>query len=123
MLNNAAVDRVFHALGEPVRRALVERLSSGPTTVSDLAAPFGVTLAAIVQHLQVLEESGIIHSEKVGRVRTCRLAPDGLRVAERWISERRALWERRFDRLGELLEEDDRTHESQARRRKKRKKP
>ncbi|MGH7436706.1 MAG: ArsR/SmtB family transcription factor, partial [Polyangiaceae bacterium] len=100
-----------------------ERLSTGPSSVSDLAAPFDVTLAAIVQHLQVLEESGVIRSEKVGRVRTCRLAPGGLRVAERWISERRALWDRRFDRLGELLEEDDRKDESQPRTSKKRKKP
>src|SRR5580698_6054765 len=107
MLNNAAVDRVFHALAEPMRRALVERLSAGPMSVSDLAEPFGVTLAAIVQHLQVLEESGVVRSEKVGRVRTCRLDPDGLKLAERWIAERRTLWERRFDRLGDLLAEDD----------------
>jgi DNA-binding transcriptional ArsR family regulator len=107
MLNNAAVDRVFHALAEPMRRGLVERLSAGPMSVSDLAQPFDVTLAAIVQHLQVLEESGVIQSEKVGRVRTCRLDPEGLRVAERWISDRRSLWERRLDRLGELLAEED----------------
>ncbi len=107
MLNNVAVDRVFHALAEPMRRALVERLSAGPMSVSDLAQPFGVTLAAVMQHLQVLEESGIVRSEKVGRVRTCSLEPQGLRVAERWIAERRGLWERRLDRLGELLAEDD----------------
>jgi DNA-binding transcriptional ArsR family regulator len=106
MLNNDAVDRVFHALGEPVRRALVERLSTGPSSVSDLAQPFDMTLAAIVQHLQVLEESGIVRSEKVGRVRTCRLDAGGLKLAERWISERRSLWERRLDRLDELLAED-----------------
>jgi len=123
MLNNASVDRVFHALGEPVRRALVERLSTGPTSVSDLAQPFDMTLAAIVQHLQVLEESGIVRSEKVGRVRTCRLAPDGLKVAERWISDRRALWERRFDRLGELLDEEDRAKEARTQKTNKRKKP
>src|SRR5580693_9535097 len=109
MLNNASVDRVFHALAEPMRRALVERLSAGPMSVSDLAQPFGVTLAAIVQHLQVLEESGIVRSEKLGRVRTCRLEAEGLKLAERWISERRGLWERRLDRLGELLAEDERT--------------
>jgi DNA-binding transcriptional ArsR family regulator len=107
MLNNAAVDRVFHALAEPMRRALVERLSAGPMSVSDLAQPFEVTLAAIVQHLQVLEASGIVRSEKLGRVRTCRLEPEGLKLAERWISERRSLWGRRLDRLGELLSEDD----------------
>ncbi len=107
MLNNAAVDRVFHALAEPMRRALVERLSAGPMSVSELAQPFDVTLAAIVQHLQVLEESGVVRSEKVGRVRTCRLEPDGLKLAERWIAGRRMLWERRLDRLGELLAEGD----------------
>jgi DNA-binding transcriptional ArsR family regulator len=107
MLNNAAVDRVFHALAEPMRRAIVERLSAGPMSVSELAQPFDVTLAAIVQHLQVLEEGGIVRSDKVGRVRTCRLEPGGLKLAERWISERRSLWERRLDRLGELLSEDD----------------
>lgn len=107
MLNDAAVDRVFHALAEPMRRALVERLSAGPMSVSALAEPFDVTLAAIVQHLQVLEASGVVRSEKVGRVRTCRLEPDGLKLAERWIADRRSLWERRLDRLGELLAEDD----------------
>jgi DNA-binding transcriptional ArsR family regulator len=107
MLNNAAVDRVFHALAEPMRRALLERLSAGPMSVSDLAQPFDVTLAAIVQHLQVLEESGIVRSEKLGRVRTCRLEPEGLKLAERWISERRSIWEQRLDRLGELLSTND----------------
>jgi DNA-binding transcriptional ArsR family regulator len=81
-------------------------------SVSDLAQPFDVTLAAIVQHLQVLEESGVVRSKKVGRVRTCRLEPDGLKLAERWIAERRTLWERRLDRLGELLAEDDNSKRS-----------
>jgi DNA-binding transcriptional ArsR family regulator len=76
-------------------------------SVSDLAQPFDLTLAAIVQHLQVLEESGVVRTEKVGRVRTCRIDSRGLSLAERWLSERRALWERRLDRLGELLAEDD----------------
>jgi DNA-binding transcriptional ArsR family regulator len=120
MLNNAAVDRVFNALGEPTRRAIVERLSGGPMSVSDLAQPFDLTLAAIVQHLQVLEESGVVRTEKVGRVRTCRIEPGGLRVAERWLSERRALWERRLDRLGELLDQDaDQPHESQSSKKRK----
>jgi DNA-binding transcriptional ArsR family regulator len=122
MLNNAAVDRVFHALAEPMRRALLERLGAGPMSVSDLAQPFDVTLAAIVQHLQVLEESGIVRSEKLGRVRTCRLEPEGLKLAERWISERRSIWERRLDRLGELLSEDDRPRPSPPKT-KKRKRP
>jgi DNA-binding transcriptional ArsR family regulator len=122
MLNNSAVDRVFYALAEPMRRALVERLSAGPMSVSDLAQPFEVTLAAIVQHIQVLEESGVVRSEKVGRVRTCRLEPEGLKLAERWISERRSLWERRLDRLRELLSEDDNPKGWPAKT-KKRKKP
>jgi DNA-binding transcriptional ArsR family regulator len=122
MLKNRAVDRVFHALAEPTRRAIVERLSVGPMSVSDLAKPFEMTLAAIVQHLQVLEQGGVVRTEKVGRVRTCCVDSDGLRLAERWISERRTLWERRFDRLGQLLAED----ENQSRPpppRKKRKRP
>lgn len=121
MLNSSAVDRVFQALAEPMRRSLVERLSAGPRSVSELAEPFDVTLAAIVQHLQVLEESGIVQSEKVGRVRTCRLDPEGLKLAERWISERRSLWERRLDRLGALLAEEETPNPSPPP--KKRKKP
>ena len=103
-----AVDRVFHALGDPTRRAIVEKLSAGPISVSRLAKPLDMTLAAVVQHLQVLEASGLVATEKVGRVRTCRIEPKGFSVAERWINERRSLWERRFDRLGELLGESDR---------------
>lgn len=107
MLNHAAVDRVFHALGDPTRRALVERLSQGPATVTDLAKPLAISLAAVVQHLHVLEHSGLVRTEKVGRVRTCRVEPAGLSVAERWIGERRSLWERRLDRLGDLLAADE----------------
>ena|SRR5580693_8678962 len=101
-----AVDRVFHALGDPTRRAIVEKLSQGPISVSSLAQPLEITLAAVVQHLQILEASGLVQTEKVGRVRTCRIEPKGLSVAERWISERRALWERHLDRLGKFLEEN-----------------
>jgi len=101
------IDRVFHALGDPTRRAIVERLSEKPLTVSRLAAPLAITLAAVVQHLQILEKSGLVHTEKVGRVRTCRVEPAGLSVAEQWIGERRSTWERRFDRLGDLLAEPD----------------
>ncbi len=108
MLNNAAVDRVFHALAEPTRRAILEQLGGGPRSVSDLAKPFDMTLAAVVQHLQILEQSGVIRSEKVGRIRTCRIEPAGLNVASQWIAERRQLWERRLDRLGDLLAEDER---------------
>jgi DNA-binding transcriptional ArsR family regulator len=101
------VDRVFHALGDPTRRAIVEKLSRGPTSVSRLAKPLAITLAAVVQHLQVLEESGLVRTEKVGRVRTCSIETRGLSVAERWIDERRSLWEKRLDRLGNFLAEAD----------------
>jgi len=106
MINSASVDRVFHALGDATRRAIVEQLSRGPTSVTKLAQPHDMSLAAVVQHLQVLEQSGIVRSEKTGRVRTCRIEPGGLSVAERWIAERRSLWERRLDRLGEILAEE-----------------
>ena len=101
------IDRVFHALGDPTRRAIIERLSDGPVSASTLAKPLRITVAAVVQHLQVLEKSGLIHTIKVGRVRTCRMEPKGLNIVEQWIRDRRALWERRFDRLGALLEEPD----------------
>jgi DNA-binding transcriptional ArsR family regulator len=106
MTQRAAVDRVFHALGDPTRRAIVEKLSEGPVSVSSLAQPLDITLAAVVQHLQILEASGLVQTEKVGRVRTCHIEPKGLSVAERWINQRRTLWERRLDRLGKLLAED-----------------
>jgi|SRR5215472_3221305 len=101
------IDRVFHALGDPTRRAIVERLSEGPLSVSRLAKPLDITVAAVVQHLQVLEKSGLVHTEKVGRVRTCRMESSGLSVAEQWIDERRSLWEKRLDRLGQFLAESD----------------
>jgi len=114
MLDQGAVDRVFHALADPSRRAMVERLSRGPASVKELAAPLSMTLAAVVQHVQVLEQSGVIRTEKVGRVRSCRLDPAGLGVAERWIADRRALWERRLDRLGDLLGEPEPQPEPRA---------
>jgi DNA-binding transcriptional ArsR family regulator len=101
------VDRVFHALGDPTRRAIVEKLSEGPISVSRLAEPLGITLAAVVQHLQLLEECGLVQTEKVGRVRTCRIEPAGLSVAAQWIGDRRSMWERRLDRLGDLLAKPD----------------
>src|SRR3954467_3179069 len=91
------IDRIFHALGDPSRRAIVERLSEGPISVSRLAEPLNITLAAVIQHLQVLEESGLVQTEKVGRVRTCRIEPSGLSVAAQWIGERRSMWERGLD--------------------------
>jgi DNA-binding transcriptional ArsR family regulator len=99
------IDRVFHALGDPTRRAIMEKLSHGPISVSRLAEPLNITLAAVVQHLQVLEESGLVQTEKNGRVRTCRIEPAGLSIAQQWIADRRPDWDRRLDRLGELLAE------------------
>jgi DNA-binding transcriptional ArsR family regulator len=104
MLNNQAVDRVFRALGDPTRRAIVERLSRGTVSAGELVKPLDITLAAVVQHLQVLEESGLVRTQKVGRVRACHIRAEGLRLAERWIAERRTVWESRFDRLGEIVE-------------------
>jgi DNA-binding transcriptional ArsR family regulator len=103
------IDRVFHALGDATRRAIMEKLSQGPISVSRLAEPFDMSLAAVVQHLQVLEESGLVQTEKVGRVRTCRIEPAGLTVALQWIGDRRSMWERRLDRLGDLLAGPDET--------------
>lgn len=102
-----SVDRVFHALGDSTRRAILEKLSAGPISVSQLAGPLKISLAAVVQHLQVLERSGLVHTEKAGRVRTCRMEAKGLTVAEQWINDRRSLWERRFDRLGSILAETE----------------
>jgi DNA-binding transcriptional ArsR family regulator len=98
-------DRVFRALADPNRRLLVERLCRGPASVSELAQPLPMSLPAVVQHLQVLESSGLVSSEKIGRVRTCRIQPAALRPVERWISARRSTWERRLDDLGEYLAE------------------
>ena len=106
MLNHpVALDRMFQALADPARRLMVERLSRGPASVSELASPLPMSLPAVVQHLQVLEASGLVRSEKVGRVRTCRIEPAALRPAEHWMTQRRTSWERRLDRLGEYLAE------------------
>jgi DNA-binding transcriptional ArsR family regulator len=99
------LDRVFQALADPSRRVMVERLTEGPASVSDLAEPLPMTLPGALQHLQVLERSGLVHSEKVGRVRTYRIEAAALQGAERWISERRAGWERHLDNLGAYLAE------------------
>ena len=97
------LDRVFQALADPGRRLMVERLSRGSASVSELAKPLAMSLAAVLQHVQVLEASGLIRSQKVGRTRTCSIDPVALRSAESWLSERRSLWERRLDRLGDYL--------------------
>lgn len=106
VLNNVLdpeLDRVFHALADPGRRLMLERLSQGPASVSELAQPLAMSLAAVLQHVQILEASGLVRSRKLGRTRTCSLQAETLRSAEHWISERRALVERRLDRLGEYL--------------------
>jgi len=106
---SADVNRVFQALGDPTRRAIMEKLSEGPITVSKLADPMKMTLAAVVQHLQVLEDSGLIVTENIGRVRTCRIEPTGLDIAQAWIAARRNAWETRFDLLGDLLTGPEKT--------------
>jgi DNA-binding transcriptional ArsR family regulator len=106
MLNQTAtLDRVFHALSDPSRRLMVERLSLGPASVSELAKPLSMSLAAVVQHVQVLEASGLVRSHKTGRTRTCSIQAAAMRSAEQWISDRRTRWERNLDRLGEYLKE------------------
>ncbi len=104
MLNyQTNLDLAFQALADPARRAMVEKLASGPASVSELAKPLPMSLPAVMLHLKVLEESGLVKSQKVGRVRTCRLDPKMFSQAERWIAERRQMWERNLDRLGAFL--------------------
>ncbi len=98
------LDLAFQALADPTRRGMVERLSRGPATVGELANPLAMSLPAVLQHVHVLEASGLVRSQKVGRVRTCVLAPEALTSAEQWINARRTTWERRLDRLGTYLE-------------------
>ncbi|MDR2983355.1 MAG: metalloregulator ArsR/SmtB family transcription factor [Nocardiopsaceae bacterium] len=104
MLNYAPdLDRVFQALADPGRRLMVERLGRGPASVSELGKPLDMSLAAVLQHVQVLEASGLIRSQKVGRTRTCSINPMALRSAEDWIADRRTMVERHLDRLGDYL--------------------
>jgi DNA-binding transcriptional ArsR family regulator len=100
------VDLLFQALADQSRREMVDRLTRGPASVSELARPLEMSLPAVVQHLHVLEASGLVRSEKLGRVRTCTVEPSALRAAERWISARRTAWEESLDRLSEYLAED-----------------
>ncbi len=97
------LDELFHALADPTRRAMIERLSRGPAAVSELARPLPMSLPAAMQHLGVLEAAGLVRTEKTGRVRTCAIEPQALGQAERWINARRIEWEHRLDRLGEYL--------------------
>jgi DNA-binding transcriptional ArsR family regulator len=104
MLNQSTqLDLTFQALADPARRSMLARLSRGPSSVSELARPLSMSLPAVMQHLAVLESSGLVRSEKTGRVRTCRIEPQALSEAEQWINQRRTEWELRFDRLGEYL--------------------
>lgn len=102
---HGSLDLAFQALSDPTRRAMVERLSRGPASVSELAAPFPMSMSAVAQHLKILEASGLVASEKTGRVRTCRVDPKALSAAERWINDRRLSVERSLDRLGAFLDE------------------
>src|ERR1700742_4015064 len=108
MLNQqASLDQMFQALADPTRRAMVERLSRGAASVSELAAPFAMSLPAVVQHLQVLEQSGLVKTEKIGRTRTCTIDTTALSQVEKWLNDRRIGWERRLDRLGAFLDAPD----------------
>ena len=101
------LDRAFHALADATRRGILDRLSQGPASISELAKPYSSTLAAIQQHVQVLEASGLVVTEKRGRTRECRISGAAVLRVERWLSERRQLWEYRFDQLGRLIEQDE----------------
>ena len=104
------LDHAFQALSDPTRRAVIERLCAGPASVSELARPFAMTLAAVVQHVQVLEAAGLVQSQKVGRVRTVQIDPAGLRSAEEWLAARRTRLEQHLDRLADLLAETNPRH-------------
>jgi DNA-binding transcriptional ArsR family regulator len=101
------IDHLFHALGDPTRRAIVDALVEKPASVSKLAGPLGITLTAVMQHLEILEQAGLVHTEKLGRVRVCRLVPGGFDALEQWIREHRTPWEHKLDRLGEVLGEEN----------------
>ena len=105
MVQSAAADAVFHAMSNPTRRKVLERLSVGPATVSELAAPFNMQLPSFVQHLSVLERSRLVKSRKRGRVRTYEIAPEPLKVAEEWLTTRRQLWEARLDRFDQYIKQ------------------
>ncbi len=101
------IDGLFHALGDPTRRAILDKLCHGPLSVSRLAQPLGVTVTAVMQHLQILEESSLVRTEKIGRTRTCRIETAGFTALQQWIDDHRTLWQQRLDSLGEFLNIDD----------------
>jgi DNA-binding transcriptional ArsR family regulator len=102
---NQELDKIFAALADPTRRAMIDRLVAGPATVGELAGPLPMSLPAAMLHLKVLEACGLVTSQKTGRVRTCRIHPARLSLAEQWVGERRKMWEARLDRLGAFLED------------------
>jgi DNA-binding transcriptional ArsR family regulator len=105
------LDAMFQALADPSRRSMVERLSRGPASVSELARPLAMSMPAVMQHLAVLEASGVVRTRKTGRVRSCQLEPAALSAVEGWIADTRLVWERRLDRLAVLLEDDKEPHD------------
>ncbi|TGK05217.1 ArsR family transcriptional regulator [Leptospira langatensis] len=105
MLNySSSLDRIFYALSDPTRRGMIEQLSKKKASVSELASPLNMSMAAVVQHIQILEESGLIKTQKVGRVRSCQVEPRSFKAMESWLSQRRKFWERNLDRLDEYLD-------------------
>ena len=104
---DARIERLFHALGDPTRRAILDTLAQAPASVSRLAEPLRITLTAVMQHLQILEESELVETEKVGRVRSCRIEPAGFKLLEQWVREHRLSWENKLERLDDLLVEED----------------
>lgn len=105
--NEEADSLLFHALGDPTRRRLLDMLSAGPMSISALAEPLGITLTAVTQHIQILEDAQLARSEKLGRVRSCRIEPAGFDRLEKWVKDHRTEWERKLDKLGAMLEEED----------------
>jgi DNA-binding transcriptional ArsR family regulator len=106
-MSQIKIDQVFHALGDPTRRAILEKLSEAPSSVTNLADPLKVTPTAVIQHLQILEQSGLVRTEKLGRVRTCRLETSGIDVAQKWLTARRTTWDRRLDKLAAFLADEE----------------
>src|SRR5947208_599444 len=117
MLNHPQLDLVFQALADPTRRDMVERLGRGPASVSELARPLDMSLPAVLQHLQVLEASGLVSTAKTGRVRMCRIESKAMETAEDWFAKRRVTWERRLDRLGDFLAEEENERRTTRRKR------
>ena len=106
--HSTQLDNIFHALADPTRRAIVEQLGAGPQSVSEIARPLDMTLAAVVQHVQLLEGCHLISTQKQGRVRTCQIRPETLKTLEGWLNQRRLQWQQHFDRLAAVLDEDAR---------------